>query len=107
MLKPQPERKLENREAENQSVGGLSPKPSHHSKIGLDPTAAMELHKSKSYIVSLIDRALSKELGTVPEAKFARPQVLLLLIKLIKTSTIFIRRIFAFTSCIRLCVAQY
>lgn len=31
---------------------------------------ALELHKSKSYIVNLIDRALSKELGTLPEIKF-------------------------------------
>lgn len=77
MLKSQnqPEHRLENRETENRSVGALSPRPSQHSKVGLDPTAAMELHKSKSYIVSLIDRALSKELGTAPEPKFARPQV--------------------------------
>ncbi|XP_057658078.1 uncharacterized protein LOC130895003 isoform X2 [Diorhabda carinulata] len=32
----------------------------------LDDHCALELHKSKSYIVNLIDRALSKELGTVP-----------------------------------------
>ncbi|CAG9835673.1 unnamed protein product [Diabrotica balteata] len=32
----------------------------------LDDHHALELHKSKSYIVNLIDRALSKELGTVP-----------------------------------------
>lgn len=31
---------------------------------------ALELHKSKSYIVNLIDRALSKELGTLPEIKY-------------------------------------
>ncbi|KAF5273780.1 hypothetical protein FQA39_LY00895 [Lamprigera yunnana] len=32
-----------------------------------DENAVMELHKSKSYIVNLIDRALSRELGTVPD----------------------------------------
>ncbi|XP_063918854.1 uncharacterized protein LOC135134161 [Zophobas morio] len=38
-------------------------------KPPLDDTSALELHKSKSYIVSLIDKALSKELGTVPGDK--------------------------------------
>lgn len=32
-----------------------------------DEHTAMELHRSKSYIVNLIDRALSRELGTIPE----------------------------------------
>lgn len=32
----------------------------------MDDHGALDLHKSKSYIVDLIDRALSKELGTVP-----------------------------------------
>lgn len=33
---------------------------------------AMELHRSKSYIVNLIDRALSRELGTIPEDRSAK-----------------------------------
>ncbi|CAG9861826.1 unnamed protein product [Phyllotreta striolata] len=37
----------------------------------LDDTGALELHKSKSYIVNLIDRALSRELGTVPSGRTA------------------------------------
>ncbi|XP_050294039.1 uncharacterized protein LOC126734440 [Anthonomus grandis grandis] len=32
----------------------------------MDDHCALDLHRSKSYIVDLIDRALSKELGTVP-----------------------------------------
>ncbi|KAF5285940.1 hypothetical protein FQR65_LT13033 [Abscondita terminalis] len=32
-----------------------------------DDNGVMELHRSKSYIVNLIDRALSKELGTIPD----------------------------------------
>ncbi|XP_044753249.1 uncharacterized protein LOC123312813 isoform X2 [Coccinella septempunctata] len=35
----------------------------------LDDTSALDLHRSKSYIVNLIDRALSKELGTVANEK--------------------------------------
>lgn len=37
-------------------------------RIPLDE--ALQLHKSKSYIVNLIDRALSKELGTLPEVRY-------------------------------------
>ncbi|KAF2893122.1 hypothetical protein ILUMI_13049 [Ignelater luminosus] len=35
----------------------------------VDDCSAMELHRSKSYIVSLIDRALSKELGTLTDER--------------------------------------
>lgn len=35
----------------------------------VDECSALELHRSKSYIVSLIDRALSKELGTLPDER--------------------------------------
>lgn len=55
-----------------------SPRPSTYhgiSKSALDPQSVMELHKSKSYIISLIDRALSKELGTIPEPKYANREV--------------------------------
>ncbi|KAJ8977530.1 hypothetical protein NQ317_010050, partial [Molorchus minor] len=38
-------------------------------KPPLDDICALELHRSKSYIVNLIDRALSKELGTVPSER--------------------------------------
>lgn len=38
----------------------------HHDE---DRTVALELHRSKSYIIKLIDRALSKELGTAPEPR--------------------------------------
>nr|CAI5836296.1 unnamed protein product [Callosobruchus analis] len=38
----------------------------------LDDLGALELHRSKSYIVNLIDRALSKELGTVPSDRSRR-----------------------------------
>nr|CAH7713609.1 unnamed protein product [Callosobruchus chinensis] len=38
----------------------------------LDDMCALELHRSKSYIVNLIDRALSKELGTVPNERSRR-----------------------------------
>lgn len=41
----------------------MAPKPT------LDDHCALELHRSKSYIVNLIDRALSKELGTVPNER--------------------------------------
>lgn len=44
-------------------------------KPPLDDNSAIELHKSKSYIVSLIDKALSKELGTVPGDKCTRKEV--------------------------------
>ncbi|XP_025832627.1 uncharacterized protein LOC112905104 isoform X2 [Agrilus planipennis] len=40
---------------------------SHNTKLNANESYSMELHRSKSYIVNLIDRALSKELGTVPE----------------------------------------
>ncbi|CAH1134870.1 unnamed protein product [Ceutorhynchus assimilis] len=35
----------------------------------LDDNCALDLHRSKSYIVDLIDKALSKELGTVPRGQ--------------------------------------
>lgn len=41
----------------------------------LDDNSALELHKSKSYIVSLIDKALSKELGTIPGDKCTTREV--------------------------------
>lgn len=41
----------------------------------LDDNSALELHKSKSYIVSLIDKALSKELGTIPGDKCTTSEV--------------------------------
>ncbi|KAK9877023.1 hypothetical protein WA026_016049 [Henosepilachna vigintioctopunctata] len=44
------------------------------SKNSLDDIAALELHRSKSYIINLIDRALSKELGTIPEERISRNQ---------------------------------
>lgn len=37
-----------------------------------DDHTAMELHRSKSYIVNLIDRALSRELGTIPEERTSK-----------------------------------
>lgn len=37
-----------------------------------DEQTALELHRSKSYIVHLIDRALSRELGTIPEEKSSK-----------------------------------
>ncbi|KAJ8917770.1 hypothetical protein NQ315_010676 [Exocentrus adspersus] len=42
------------------------------SKPPLDDHCALELHRSKSYIVNLIDKALSKELGTVPSNRSYR-----------------------------------
>lgn len=50
----------------NATSNGSSSRPKNLSKPTLDDNCALELHKSKSYIVNLIDRALSKELGTVP-----------------------------------------
>ncbi|XP_060528690.1 uncharacterized protein LOC132703450 isoform X2 [Cylas formicarius] len=44
----------------------LDRKPSVRSLKVLDDHGALELHRCKSYIVDLIDRALSRELGTVP-----------------------------------------
>ncbi|XP_049823580.1 uncharacterized protein LOC109603150 isoform X3 [Aethina tumida] len=41
----------------------------------LDDNSALELHRSKSYIVNLIDRALSKELGTVPSSRWNEKQI--------------------------------
>ncbi|XP_074028497.1 uncharacterized protein isoform X2 [Leptinotarsa decemlineata] len=41
-------------------------------KPTMDDHCALELHRSKSYIVNLIDRALSKELGTVPGERSRR-----------------------------------
>ncbi|KAG5881626.1 hypothetical protein JTB14_019185 [Gonioctena quinquepunctata] len=41
-------------------------------KPPMDDHCALELHRSKSYIVNLIDRALSKELGTVPGERSRR-----------------------------------
>lgn len=32
----------------------------------LDDVCALELHRSKTYIIDLIDKALSRELGTIP-----------------------------------------
>ncbi|XP_045475371.1 uncharacterized protein LOC123681177 isoform X1 [Harmonia axyridis] len=40
----------------------------------LDDTSALDLHRSKSYIVNLIDRALSKELGTMANERTERFQ---------------------------------
>lgn len=47
-------------------VGPLEPEKSVKLQRPMDDQCALDLHKSKSYIVDLIDRALSKELGTVP-----------------------------------------
>lgn len=47
---------------------------------------ALELHKSKSYIVNLIDRALSKELGTLPEIKYKEMVLKISMIKFVLKS---------------------
>lgn len=52
-----------------------NPRVHSDQKPPLDDNSALELHKSKSYIVSLIDKALSKELGTVPGDKCTRQEV--------------------------------
>lgn len=41
----------------------------------LDDTSALDLHRSKSYIVNLIDRALSKELGTISNEEKGRVNI--------------------------------
>ncbi|ERL90467.1 hypothetical protein D910_07816 [Dendroctonus ponderosae] len=46
--------------------GPVEPEKSVKLLRPMDDQCALDLHKSKSYIVDLIDRALSKELGTVP-----------------------------------------
>jgi hypothetical protein len=79
-------RKDEKHDDTNENKEGLQTKPeigSRHQrqsvyleqKPPLDDNSALELHKSKSYIVSLIDKALSKELGTVPGDKCSRKEV--------------------------------
>lgn len=73
-------RQKESTQTVNRSSPGPTPIPSAYQGIGkgaLDPASVMELHKSKSYIISLIDRALSKELGTIPEPKYANKEVFL------------------------------
>ncbi|KAH0809911.1 hypothetical protein GEV33_012879 [Tenebrio molitor] len=80
-------RKDEKHDDTNENKEGLQTKPeigSRHQrqsvyleqKPPLDDNSALELHKSKSYIVSLIDKALSKELGTVPGDKCSRKEFL-------------------------------
>ncbi|XP_076265276.1 uncharacterized protein LOC143199377 [Rhynchophorus ferrugineus] len=44
----------------------LEMKRSSRMTRSLDDHCALDLHRSKSYIVDLIDKALSKELGTIP-----------------------------------------
>lgn len=61
--------------SQKEDCGSICPQISrsayYHPQAGRVPLEeALELHKSKSYIVNLIDRALSKELGTLPEIKF-------------------------------------
>ncbi|KAJ8960012.1 hypothetical protein NQ318_009448 [Aromia moschata] len=58
----------------NRIASTLSDSPPHRPRLfapkpPLDDNCALELHRSKSYIVNLIDRALSKELGTVPNER--------------------------------------
>ncbi|XP_066246803.1 uncharacterized protein [Euwallacea similis] len=54
------------------SYNGLFAKRSKKIIRAMDDYCALDLHKSKSYIVDLIDRALSKELGTVPRDESLR-----------------------------------
>ncbi|GLV35848.1 hypothetical protein CBL_09915 [Carabus blaptoides fortunei] len=51
----------------------IRPKPA--PALCNDEQTALELHRSKSYIVHLIDRALSRELGTIPEEKSSKQYV--------------------------------
>ncbi|KAK4875579.1 hypothetical protein RN001_012001 [Aquatica leii] len=56
---------------DGQSIS-LKHHPSEKTKLSTcesqsDDNGVLELHRSKSYIVNLIDRALSKELGTIPD----------------------------------------
>ncbi|KAL1514255.1 hypothetical protein ABEB36_003542 [Hypothenemus hampei] len=56
-----------NNDNENKVVANpLKCKESFKQIKPMDDQCALDLHKSKSYIVDLIDRALSKELGTIP-----------------------------------------
>ncbi|CAH2001395.1 unnamed protein product [Acanthoscelides obtectus] len=59
----------------------------------LDDVCALELHRSKSYIVNLIDRALSKELGTVPSERSRREVGISLMILIIEHLRILPRRL--------------
>ncbi|EFA10161.2 hypothetical protein TcasGA2_TC012351 [Tribolium castaneum] len=75
---PKPkEAKSENevkRESKFKTVMGKNRQFCIEQKPPLDDNSALELHKSKSYIVSLIDKALSRELGTVPGDKCTRKE---------------------------------
>ncbi|XP_066149401.1 uncharacterized protein [Euwallacea fornicatus] len=51
------------------SCNSILAKRSKPTTRAMDDHCALDLHKSKSYILDLIDRALSKELGTVPRNK--------------------------------------
>ncbi|XP_044271025.1 uncharacterized protein LOC123015398 [Tribolium madens] len=62
------------RESKFKSVMGKNRQFCIEQKPPLDDNSALELHKSKSYIVSLIDKALSRELGTVPGDKCTRKE---------------------------------
>lgn len=53
-------------------LGSFDSKRSVRIMKPMDDQCALDLHRSKSYIVDLIDRALSKELGTMPRGQSVR-----------------------------------